>query len=149
MAFNKLMGGRQELLENCRLTRQALCDCTAIEKEIAELWRESEGVSELAREAIYEIARTAANQEQFFEKSNGYLQHYNRIIERLSNLEAQRLKHREKGKLLEHFIRDIETRPLLLEEFDEKLWTAVIDKVTVGSDGMMVFCFKDGIEIEG
>gem|GEM_PF-6372017 len=30
---------------------------------------------------------------------------------------------------------------------DEKLWLAVIDKVTVGRDGTMVFRFRNGVEI--
>ena len=143
-AFNTLMGGRDELLDNCRLVRQTLCDCAAIDKEIVELRRESEVVSELARKAIYENAKTAAIQDEFTEKSNGYMQRYNRITEQLSDLEAQRLKRREKEKILNNFIRDIETRPLVLEEFDEKLWTAVIDKVTVRSDRKLLFGFKDG-----
>ena len=143
-----LMCGRDELLENCHLARETLCDCSAIDKEIEELRRESEIVSELARKAIYENARTAANEEQFAERNEEYLQRYNRITERLSDLEAQRSKRHDKRKLLESFIRDIRTRPLVLEEFDEKLWIAVIDKVKVLSDGRMQFYFKDGTCVE-
>jgi hypothetical protein len=51
--------------------------------------------------------------------------------------------------LLEAFIKDIETRPLVVDDFDEKLWLATVNKVTVLSDGKLVFCFKDGTEIEG
>jgi site-specific DNA recombinase len=142
------MGGRDELLENCHLARETLCDCSAIDKEIEELRRESEIVSELARKAIYKNARTAANEEQFAERNEEYLQRYNRITERLSDLEAQRSKRHDKRKLLESFIRDIRTRPLVLEEFDEKLWIAVIDKAKVLSDGQMQFYFKDGTCVE-
>jgi hypothetical protein len=75
-AFNTLMGGREELLDNCRLARQTLCDCAAIDKEIAELRRESEVVSQLARKNIYENARTGINQDE----NTDYLQRYNYII---------------------------------------------------------------------
>jgi site-specific DNA recombinase len=142
-AFNTLMGGRDELLENCRLAREVLCDCTAIDKEIEELRRESEIVAELARSAIYENARTATN-----EKNEEYLQRYSRITERISSLEAQRLKRRDKAKLLENFIRDIQIRPLVLDEFDEKLWIAMVDKTKLLSDGRMQFYFKDGSCVE-
>jgi site-specific DNA recombinase len=143
-AFNTLMAGREELLANCRLAQQALCDCTVIDKEITELRRESEVVSELARKAIYENAKTATNQGE----NSDYLLRYNYINGRFSDLEAQRLKRREKAKQLEEFIRDIGTQSLVLEEFDEKLWTAVIDKAKVESDGKLVFCFKDGTCVE-
>ena len=36
------------------------------------------------------------------------------------------------------------SRPLILEAFDEKLWLAVVDQVTVGIDGEMVFQFANG-----
>jgi hypothetical protein len=36
----------------------------------------------------------------------------------------------------------------VLEEFDEKLWFAVIDKVTVLTDGGLQFNFKDGTCVE-
>jgi len=37
----------------------------------------------------------------------------------------------------------------VLSEFDEKLWTVVIDRVTVMLDDWFVFQFKDGMEIVG
>jgi len=53
-----------------------------------------------------------------------------------------------KHKTMEAFIKDIERRTLVLTEFDEKLWAAVMVNVTVFADGRMVFTFKDGTEIE-
>jgi len=37
----------------------------------------------------------------------------------------------------------------VLTEFDEKLWTAAIDRVTVTLDDRLVFRFKDGMDVEG
>lgn len=54
----------------------------------------------------------------------------------------------EKHNTLEYFIRYIETRPLFIEEFDRKLWIAIIDKVTVLPDGRILVFFKDGTAIE-
>jgi len=52
-----------------------------------------------------------------------------------------------KSRIIESFIHDIEMRPLILTEFDEKLWLAVVDRVTVGKDGGMVFRFRGGVEV--
>ena len=52
-----------------------------------------------------------------------------------------------KGKIIEGFIKDIESRPLAIAEFDEKLWLAVIDQVTVERDATMTFRFKNGSEV--
>jgi len=37
----------------------------------------------------------------------------------------------------------------VLTEFDEKLWTAAVDWVTVMLDDRLVFRFKDGTEMVG
>jgi len=44
---------------------------------------------------------------------------------------------------LERFIREIETRLLVIEEFDEKLWVVAVEKVTVHRNGRLEFVFKD------
>ncbi len=40
-------------------------------------------------------------------------------------------------------------RDAALDEFDESLWTAVVDKATAYPDGRLVFTFRNGMEIEG
>jgi hypothetical protein len=50
-------------------------------------------------------------------------------------------------KIIKGFIKDIESHPLAVTEFDEKLWLAVIDIITVGRDGTITFRFKNGSEI--
>ena len=46
------------------------------------------------------------------------------------------------GMLFE--LTELEAPPI---EFDEKLWHAVVDKVTVYNDDRLVFSWKDGTEI--
>ncbi|MGE5417441.1 MAG: recombinase family protein [Acidobacteriota bacterium] len=147
-AFNILMGNRDELLANCRLAQAVLGDCSTIETELADLHREIEVISELARKTIYENARFAVNQDEFNERHQGYMDRHQSAMERVAELEMLRNKRYEKHKILEYFIRDIETRPLIIEEFDEKLWAAIVDNVTVLPDGRLVYTFKDGTAIE-
>lgn len=148
-AFNILVGKRDELLSNCRLVQQVLCDQSAIDAEIAELHREIEIVSELTSRAIYENARVAVSQEEFSDRHTGYIERYRKATERLAELDEERRERHNKMLLLEAFIKDIETRPLVVDEFDEKLWLAAVNKVTVLADGRLLFSFKDGTEIEG
>ena len=50
--------------------------------------------------------------------------------------------------MLEGFIQSLETRPLVLEEFDEKLWAVAVEKIKVKPDGSLAFYFKDGAGIK-
>ncbi|MEA1960828.1 MAG: hypothetical protein U9N81_06035 [Bacillota bacterium] len=69
-----MMGDRDELLANCRLAQKVLCDCSAIDAELAKLRQEIEIVSELMRKSIYENARVAVNQDEFIEWHSGYME---------------------------------------------------------------------------
>jgi len=50
--------------------------------------------------------------------------------------------------MLETFISGIESRPLVIDDFDEKLWTAALDKIAVLANGRLIFSFKNGTDIE-
>lgn len=141
------MGGRDELLVNCRLAQEVLCDSSEIEAELTGLHCEIEVVSELTRKSICENAHFAVNQDEFNERHQGYMERYLIATERVAELEALRIKRREKHNTLEFFVRDIEARPLI-EKFDEKLWLAIVEKAIVLLNGSLIFKFKDGTDIE-
>ncbi|MCL2671622.1 MAG: recombinase family protein [Clostridiales bacterium] len=146
-AFNMLMNDRDALIEDCRLAQNVLCNTSAIDADFAELHREIEVVTELSRKAIYENARTVVDQNEWSERNKGYLERHRQATERVEELETQKRERLGKSKILEGFISDIEKRPLAITEFDEKLWLAVIDRVTVGRDDTMVFRFRNGAEV--
>ncbi|GAB6172961.1 hypothetical protein JCM15765_24390 [Paradesulfitobacterium aromaticivorans] len=146
--FNTLMGDREELLANCRLSQSILCDCSEIDAELEELRREIEVITELSKKAIYENARIAVSQDEWSERNNIYLERHRKATERVAELEKLKCERQNKALMLETFIKGFESRPLILEEFDEKLWAVSVGKVKVMLDGRMVFSFKDGTEIE-
>lgn len=148
IAFNTLMGDRQELFANCRLSQSILCDCSEIEAELEELRREIEVVTELSQKAIYENARVPVSQDEFNERNNSYLERHRMATERVAELEKLKCERQNKILMLETFIKGIESRPLVLEEYDEKLWAMSVERVKVMLNGKLVFIFKDSTEIE-
>ena len=47
-----------------------------------------------------------------------------------------------------NILKILETSESILEVFDENVWNAVLENLTVFHDGSMVFLFKDGTEIK-
>lgn len=146
-AFNRLTANRDGLIEDCRLAQSIISDTTAIDAELSELQNEMAVAAELSRRAIQNNARMAQDQREFNERNNGYLERHRIAKERADALSVERQERVAKGKMLDRFIRDIENRPLAIDTFDEKLWTAVIDRAVVATDGTITFRFKDGSEI--
>lgn len=145
--FNKLLGSREELITDCRLAQSVLCECRTLDVELLELQREIEVVVELSRKAIYENARVAQSQEDWIKRNNSYLERHRRATERIAVLDEMKRERLAKGLRLEAFIRDLASCPLVIDEFDERLWVVTVDTVTVTKDGRLVFRFKDGIEV--
>ena len=141
------MSNRNGLIEDCRLVQSVLCDATAIDAELVELHRELEVVTALSRNAVLENARTAVNQVEWSERNTAYLERHHRASERVDELEATKRERLGKTKAIELFIKDIASRPLVINEFSEKLWLAVIDTATVAQDSTMTFRFKNGSEV--
>jgi site-specific DNA recombinase len=144
-AFNSLLDDRKDLLEDCRLAQATLCDTEAIDAELARLRQELEVVAELSRKEIHRKAHSLENPEESV--SQGYLERYRLAKELMETLEKERLKRTAKSKTIGRFIRSIRGTSVLLTQFDETLWLAIIDSVTVTKAGGMVFRFKNGSDI--
>jgi len=91
--------------------------------------------------------RNNQDQKDWTERNNAYLERHRKASEQVDELEAIKRERLGKGKIIEGFIKDIENRSLAIAEFDEKLWLAVIDQVTVDQDGALTFRFKNGSEV--
>jgi hypothetical protein len=79
-----------------------------------------------------------------FSEHNGYLERHRQATAQVDELEAAKQERLAKSKTLDIFIRDIKKRTLALTEWDESLWLAVIDKVTVAT---AIFTFRNGAEV--
>ncbi len=75
-----------------------------------------------------------------------YLERYEQAGKRLETLEREKLGRTAKSKTIGRFIRSIRGTSSLITEFDETLWVAIADSVTVVNGVGMVFHFKNGLE---
>lgn len=148
-AFNKLVTEREEIAANARLVRQTLCDTTALAEEKAKLQQELAVLVEMTEKAVRENARIAQDQEE-------YQRHYNSLVERYDAAKARFDKVTEaisakesQAERLAMFERTLETQKEPVAEFDERLWGAMVDYVTVGADKGLTVVFRDGTGMQG
>ena len=145
-AFNAVLDSKDGILADCRLMQTTLTDCTGIDAEIERLLTEVDVVTELTRRCISENAQSAQNQQEYAARYNSLVERYEKAKAQLEQLRATKTARDAQAKAIGAFM--FEVRELdVLTEFDEKLWLAVIDKVTVHTDGRMTFRFRSGAEI--
>ena len=148
-AFNKLLDGKEALLEDCRIMQDHLTNCATIDGELDELLREIEVVTELTQRCIQENTRSAQSQEEYTERYNGYVARYDAAKTRLDTLQKEKNQRLVQADAIGGFMFEFSERAEAVTEFDEGLWLAVVKKATVYHDGRLVFTFQNGIEAEG
>ena len=146
-AYSKFMSNRTQLVEDTKEMIQLLCDTSTIEKEIDTLKKRGQDIIVLVENLISKNANEAMNQDEFQERYNEYDAEHNSISEKLNKKELEIAEKKAKAKYLESFAKDLENRPLIIEEFDEDIWCYLIDKATVNKDGSITFLFRNGKEI--
>ena len=75
------------------------------------------------------------------ERYNTIKADYDKISEQIESKKAQR-------ELFKGFIRALEKQGTLVEEFDEGLWSSLVQEVVVKSKDDILFIFKNGFKIK-
>lgn len=96
---------------------------------------------------IKENASTPQNQEEYLKRYNGYLERLEETNASLKALKDEKLLRKARGEAFDDFINTFMKVDSFIEEFDEKLWLATVDKVIIDKKGTLKFIFRSGTEI--
>ena len=146
-AFNRLVTERDEIIANAEMVRQTLCDTMELEQEKAALGQELAVLVEMTQSCIAENARIAQDQGEYQKRYNGLVERYEAARSRFDDVTEAIAERSVKSERLARFIKTLEAQTEPVAEFDERLWGAMVDYVTVGADGGMTVVFRDGTEI--
>lgn len=124
-----------------------LTDTTAVDTELDVVLREMEVTAGLVRSCVEENATQAMNQADFQVRYNGYVERYEKLRERYTQLQEDLEEREMKSIRVSGFLFSLREQEELPIAFDEKLWNAMVDHVTVHTDERLVFHFKNGTEI--
>lgn len=147
IALSKLLENRESLLEDGRVVKAELSDCSKIDEKINRVIQEMDVAAGLIKKCIEDNSSLALDQESYAKRYDGLVRRY----EALKNKHAGYVKEREnrqfKADVLSGFLFEITELDCLDIAFDESHWNRTIDHVTVYSDGRLAFNFQNGAEI--
>lgn len=109
---------------------------------------ETQVVAELIKTIAKENAATAQSQEAYIKKYEALIKRYeaaNAELERLQNLRTLRI---QKDKAIALYIRNLKKQPNVLREWNDTIWTVMVEKAVVHRNGEVSFVFKNGAEIK-
>ena len=142
-AFNNLISNKDEVIRDCENTVLTLINTEDIDSKISKLQQESEIIVELMRSLIYENSRKVMNQDEYNKKYNSYTEKYEKIKSELSKLEDKKQDLKVRRDKIKIFIEDLKSNDKLIDEFDEKLWYTLIQKVIVNTGKEIEVKFKN------
>ena len=146
--FNILMADKEAVLDACRVMQESLTDTTEIDEKIARLQEAQEDACTLLQKHVDDNMRIAQDQEAFWKRYEEYEARVNEVAAELDSLKVLRLKRIQKAEIIGAFMFELYERDGVIEAFDERLWIASVDTVTVYKTGEMVFRFKNEMEIK-
>ena len=147
-AFNILFEGMDEVISNCEMIAERLSDCTTIDEQIYCLQQELEVITEMIQKCIQENATTPLSQDEYLKRYQSYVDKYEATNEELTKVNRERILKISRGEAFREFIDAFLKVEENIEEFDNSLWLATVEKVIVTRSRELKFIFLNGTEIE-
>ena len=137
------MTNKEKVIKDCENTVLSLVDTEDLDSKILKLQKESEIIVELMENLIYENSRKMMNQDEYNKKYNSYTEKYEKIKSELSKLEDKKQDLKIRRDKIKIFIEDLKSNDKLIDEFDEKLWHTLVQKVIVNTNKETEVKFKN------
>jgi site-specific DNA recombinase len=145
-AMNRVLTNKESMLADIRGLAKRLTDTADLDTEEQTLLSECEVVAGLMCKLIEENACTPLNQEDYRKRQDALDTRFSAAKRRLDEIGRLRTERRARKKELDKFLRWlVGAKPLTV--FDEGLWNAAVESVTVQADGGMQFRLRDGANI--
>ncbi len=142
-----LLSDRDRIIADLEAVKLGLCDETDLAEKQEKLLAEMDVLEALMRKAVMENGETAQDQEAYAKRYDGYVVKYAQLKKRYADTQAERQSRQHKAQTLDGMIEGLRDAEPVAIGFDEKLWNATVDHVTVQRDDSMVFTMRDGREI--
>ena len=147
-AMNQLITEKEEILENLQLIRTTLCDKEDLIKQKESLGEEIAVTVEMTQNIVAENARVAQNQDEYNKRYNSLVERYEKLKKEYDSACTAISEKDAKYEQMGRFITVLKAQTELITEFDEALWSSLVEKIVVKSKDDVMVVFKDGTEIK-
>lgn len=141
------MRNRKQIIEDCELMRKKLTDFKSLDADIERQLEETQVVAELVKASVKDNATTAQSQEAYLEKYDALTKRYETAAAELECLQNLRSIRSQKDKAMALYIRTLKKQPTVLSEWNDTLWTVMIEKAIVHRNGEITFEFYNGTKV--
>ena len=146
-ALNSLVEVKEKVIVELRSLIGSVCQLEELTEERNRIEQELGVLAEQLEMLIRENARVAQDQTAYLKQENEIRARYLEKQGRLARLDEQIAERESKRKTLESIIQVVYGINGEQVEFDEELWSGLLEHIVVKEGGAAVVVFKGGIEI--
>ena len=146
-ALNSLVEVKENVIAELTEMIDSVCQTEELTEERDKVEQELGGLTEHLETLIRENARVAQDQTMYLKQENEIRARYLEKQGELEKLDEQIVERDGKRRILEGMIQVVCGINGEQTEFDEDLWSGLLDRIVVKVDGQVVVVFKGGIEI--
>ena len=146
-AVNQVLGDKERYVAQFKELLPLLADTSALETRLIEAQEAQDAASERMRRYVEDNARRIQDQEEYgkrFREMDGERRAAEKLVVKIKEEILERGFRREK---IRRFLDELRVAGDIVTGFDESLWQAAVESVTIHPDKTLTFGFRDGTEI--
>ena len=143
-----MMQDRVQIIKEIESWRQKLMDFGTLDVDIERQLEETQVIAELVKAAVKENASTAQSQEAYLKKYEVLTKRYEKAAAELERLQNLRTARSQQDKKMALYIRALKKQPEVMHDWNDTIWTVMIEKAIVHRNGEITFVFANGTEIK-
>lgn len=143
-----MMQDRVQIIKEIESWRQKLMDFGTLDVDIERQLEETQVIAELVKAAVKKNASTAQSQEAYLKKYEVLTKRYEKAAAELERLQNLRTARSQQDKKMALYIRALKKQPEVMHDWNDTIWTVMIEKVIVHRSGEVTFVFANGTEIK-
>ncbi len=148
MAYNQLMSNRERIIQDCKEMSSSLVDLEELEIEIQKQQAEMTIIADRVKTFVEDYASSQLSQSDFDRKYNELKTKYDEASTKYQELVKLKEHRISQSKAINLFIKSLEEKPLVLDEWDNSCWALFVDKAIVHKDKSITFVFNNGNNIK-
>lgn len=141
-AYNKVMTDVPRIVDDCESMRALLTDTAELDQQIEEKTQESELLADMVRELIYRNASSAKEDDK--KQEEALCAKFYAVLKEIQSLKEEREQRLQKDKAMSLHIRTLNKSRQVLTEWDDTVWTLMVEKAIVHRDKSITFIFYNG-----
>jgi hypothetical protein len=148
LAFNGILGDKDRYLAALNPAIELLTNTADLEKETQILTERHTGLYSQLKDLVENNARQSRDHGEFLTQYEDLSGRYEAVKARLEEIATMRQSRMAKREELQRYCDTLRSREALITEFDEGLWRATVENVTVHSLQDVRVKVRDGREVQ-